>query len=47
MKLSACVMTRDSMKTLPACLNSLEPFCDEVVVVDDDSSDVLGDRQVP
>lgn len=39
MKLSACVMTKNSMRTLPACLASLEPFCDEVVVVDDESTD--------
>jgi len=39
MMLSGCVMTKDSLETLPACLDSLEPFCDEVLVVDDHSSD--------
>jgi glycosyltransferase involved in cell wall biosynthesis len=39
MKLSACVMVKDSLRTLPACLDSLAPFCDELVVVDDFSTD--------
>jgi glycosyltransferase involved in cell wall biosynthesis len=37
-RLSATIMTHNSMATLPACLASLE-FCDEIVVVDDRSSD--------
>ncbi|MCI0569864.1 MAG: glycosyltransferase family 2 protein [Myxococcaceae bacterium] len=36
--LSAAVMTKDSMGTLEACLDSLD-FCDEIVVVDDFSTD--------
>lgn len=39
MRLSACVMTKNSMRTLPACLDSIEPFVDEVIVVDDRSTD--------
>jgi glycosyltransferase involved in cell wall biosynthesis len=31
-------MTKDSMATLPACIDSLE-FCDEIIVVDDYSTD--------
>jgi (heptosyl)LPS beta-1,4-glucosyltransferase len=38
MKLSATVMSHDSIATLPRCLSSLE-FCDEIVVVDDASTD--------
>ena len=37
-RLSAAVMTKNSMETLPACLQSLE-FCDEIVVMDDFSED--------
>jgi glycosyltransferase involved in cell wall biosynthesis len=36
--LSATVMTHDSLATLPGCLSRLD-FCDEIVVVDDFSSD--------
>lgn len=37
-RLSAALSTKDSMATLPACLDSLD-FCDEIVVVDDHSTD--------
>lgn len=37
-KLSGAVMTKDSMATIEACLASLR-FCDEIVVVDDHSTD--------
>ena len=36
--LSAAVMTKDSLRTLRECLDSLD-FCDEIVVVDDHSTD--------
>jgi glycosyltransferase involved in cell wall biosynthesis len=36
--LSAAVMTKDSLRTLKECLDSLD-FCDEIVVVDDHSTD--------
>jgi glycosyltransferase involved in cell wall biosynthesis len=39
MQLSGCVMTKNSLRTLAACLDSIERFCDEVVVVDDGSTD--------
>lgn len=38
-RLSGCVMTKNSLHTLKACLDSIESFCDEVVVVDDHSDD--------
>lgn len=37
-RLSATIMTKDSMTTLSACLESLS-FCDEIIVVDDFSTD--------
>ncbi|ATB32130.1 glycosyltransferase family 2 protein [Melittangium boletus] len=36
--LSAAVMTKNSLRTLKDCLDSLD-FCDEIVVVDDHSTD--------
>lgn len=46
MKLSACVMVKDSLRTVHECLDSLEPFCDEIVVVDDFSTDGTWDYLV-
>ena len=39
MRLSACIITKDEERDLPACLASVVAFCDEVVVVDSGSSD--------
>lgn len=38
LQLSAAIMTKNSMATLPACIRSLQ-FCDEILPVDDESSD--------
>jgi tetratricopeptide (TPR) repeat protein len=37
--LSLCMIVRDSARTLPACLASIAPWVDEIVVVDTGSSD--------
>ena len=38
-RLSLCMIVRDSAKTLPACLESIRPWVDEMVVVDTGSLD--------
>jgi GT2 family glycosyltransferase/tetratricopeptide (TPR) repeat protein/2-polyprenyl-3-methyl-5-hydroxy-6-metoxy-1,4-benzoquinol methylase len=38
-RLSLCMIVRDSAKTLPACLESIRPWVDEMVVVDTGSVD--------
>jgi GT2 family glycosyltransferase/tetratricopeptide (TPR) repeat protein/2-polyprenyl-3-methyl-5-hydroxy-6-metoxy-1,4-benzoquinol methylase len=38
-RLSLCMIVRDSSKTLPACLESIRPWVDEMVVVDTGSLD--------
>jgi O-antigen biosynthesis protein len=44
-RLSLCMIVRDSAKTLPACLESIRPWVDEMVLVDtgskDDTIDVI------
>ncbi len=44
-RLSLCMIVRDSAKTLPACLESIRPWVDEMVIVDtgskDDTIDVI------
>lgn len=37
--LSLCMIVRDSAATLPACLTSIRPFVDEMIVVDTGSTD--------
>jgi len=37
--LSVCLIVRDSARTLPACLASIRPWVDEIVVVDTGSTD--------
>ncbi len=38
-RLSACLIVRDSSRTLRACLESIRPWVDELVVVDTGSTD--------
>ena len=38
-KLSLCMIVRDNAKTLPACLESIRPWVDEMIVVDTGSAD--------
>jgi O-antigen biosynthesis protein len=38
-RLSLCMIVRDSAKTLPACLESIRPWVDEMVIVDTGSVD--------
>jgi GT2 family glycosyltransferase/tetratricopeptide (TPR) repeat protein/SAM-dependent methyltransferase len=38
-RLSLCMIVRDSSRTLPACLESIRPWVDEMVVVDTGSTD--------
>ena len=38
-KLSLCMIVRDNAKTLPACLESIRPWVDEMIVVDTGSVD--------
>ena len=38
-RLSLCMIVRDSAKTLPACLESIRPWVDEMVLVDTGSKD--------
>jgi glycosyltransferase involved in cell wall biosynthesis len=38
-RLSLCMIVRDSSRTLPACLESIGPWVDEMVVVDTGSQD--------
>jgi O-antigen biosynthesis protein len=38
-RLSLCLIARDSARTLPACLESIRPWVDEIVVVDTGSTD--------
>ena len=44
-RLSLCMIVRDSAKTLPACLESIRPWVDEMILVDtgskDDTLDVI------
>ena len=37
--LSLCMIVRDSTTTLPACLESIRPWIDELIVVDTGSVD--------
>ena len=37
--LSLCMIVRDAERTLPACLTSIKPWVDEMVVVDTGSHD--------
>ena len=39
LRLSLCMIVRDSAETLPACLESIKPWVDEMVVVDTGSND--------
>jgi tetratricopeptide (TPR) repeat protein len=39
MRLSLCIIVRDSSRTLDACLSSIRPWVDEIVVVDTGSTD--------
>jgi GT2 family glycosyltransferase/tetratricopeptide (TPR) repeat protein/2-polyprenyl-3-methyl-5-hydroxy-6-metoxy-1,4-benzoquinol methylase len=39
LKLSLCMIVRDSGRTLPACLESIRPWVDEMVIVDTGSVD--------
>ena len=39
LKLSTCLIVRDNARTLPACLESIRPWTDELVVVDTGSRD--------
>lgn len=39
LRLSVCMIVRDSSRTLPACLASIAPWADEIVVVDTGSLD--------
>jgi GT2 family glycosyltransferase/tetratricopeptide (TPR) repeat protein len=39
LRLSLCMIVRDSAKTLPACLESIRPWVDEMVIVDTGSVD--------
>ena len=38
-RLSLCMIVRDSARTLPACLESIRPWVDEMVIVDTGSVD--------
>ena len=38
-RLSACLIVRDNERTLPACLESIRPWVDELAVVDTGSVD--------
>jgi GT2 family glycosyltransferase/tetratricopeptide (TPR) repeat protein len=38
-RLSLCMIVRDSARTLPACLESIRPWVDEMVIVDNGSVD--------
>lgn len=38
-RLSACMMVKDEEANLPRCLQSIQPFIDELIVVDTGSSD--------
>jgi O-antigen biosynthesis protein len=38
-RLSLCMIVRDSSRTLPACLESIKPWVDEMVIVDTGSKD--------
>ena len=38
-RLSLCMIVRDSSRTLPACLESIHPWVDEMVIVDTGSTD--------
>jgi O-antigen biosynthesis protein len=38
-RLSLCMIVRDSSRTLPACLESIRPWVDEMVIVDTGSTD--------
>lgn len=38
-RLSLCMIVRDSARTLPACLRSIRPWVDEMVIVDTGSTD--------
>jgi GT2 family glycosyltransferase/tetratricopeptide (TPR) repeat protein len=38
-RLSLCMIVRDNEKTLPACLESIRPWVDEMVIVDTGSTD--------
>ncbi|WP_422927500.1 glycosyltransferase [Singulisphaera sp. PoT] len=38
-RLSLCMIVRDSSRTLPACLESIRPWVDEMVIVDTGSED--------
>lgn len=39
MRVSACLITRDEADFLPDCLRSIQPACDEIIVVDTGSRD--------
>jgi tetratricopeptide (TPR) repeat protein len=39
LRLSLCMIVRDSARTLPACLASISPWVDEIIVVDTGSMD--------
>ena len=45
-RLSLCMIVRDSSRTLPACLASISPWVDEIVVVDTGSNDDTRDIAV-
>lgn len=42
-RLSLCMIARDSARTLPACLTSIGPWVDEMIVVDTGSLDETRD----
>jgi glycosyltransferase involved in cell wall biosynthesis len=39
MKLSVCIITKNEEKDLPRCLESIKHLADEIIIIDDDSTD--------
>ena len=42
-RISGCIMARNEEKLIEGCIQSLKPFADEIIVVDNGSTDLTGD----